>query len=62
MKIIFLDIDGVLALAFGSMKRNNKWDAYPFDKKAVKVLNKILKETGAEIVLSSYLLNHFSFN
>mgnify|MGYP002360174241 FL=1 len=59
MKIIFLDIDGVLALAFGSMNRNNKWDAYPFDRKAVKVLNKILKETGAEIVLSSDWKHHY---
>jgi len=59
MKIIFLDIDGVLALAFGSMKTNNKWDAYPFDKKAVKVLNKILKETDAEIVLSSDWKHHY---
>lgn len=60
MKIIFLDIDGILALAFGSMKTDNKWDAYPFDKKAVKVLNKILKETDAEIVLSSDWKHHYS--
>lgn len=54
MKIIFIDIDGVLATApCWSMNTDNKWNAYPFDKKAVKVLNKILEETGAEMVLSS---------
>jgi hypothetical protein len=54
MKIIFIDIDGVLATApCWNMSRDNKWDAYPFDKKAVKVLNEILSETGAEMVLSS---------
>ena len=54
MRIIFLDIDGVLATSacYGRGK-NNKWDAYMFDHKAVAVLNFALQETGAEIILTS---------
>lgn len=60
MKIIFLDIDGVLATSpCWNMKTDNKYNAYPFDKKAVKVLNKILKETDAKIVLSSDWKYHY---
>ena len=61
MKIIFIDIDGVLATApCWHMSQDNKWGAYPFDKKAVKVLNEILKETGAEMVLSSDWKHHYT--
>ena len=61
MKIIFIDIDGVLATApCWNMSQDNKWNAYPFDKKAVKVLNEILKETGAEMVLSSDWRYHYT--
>jgi hypothetical protein len=54
MKIMFLDIDGVMCTSscYGRGK-NNKWDSYMFDHKAVAVLNFILQETGAEIILSS---------
>ena len=54
MKVIFLDIDGVMCTSscYGRGKEN-KWDAYMFDHKAVAVLNFILQETGAEIILSS---------
>jgi len=54
MKVIFLDIDGVLATTscYGKGK-NNKWGSYMFDQKAVVYLNFILNETGAEIILSS---------
>lgn len=63
MKLIFIDIDGVLATApCWNMSQDNKWNAYPFDKKAVKVLNKILEETGAEMVLSSDWKYHYSLN
>lgn len=63
MKIIFIDIDGVLATApCWNMSQDNKWNVYPFDKKAVKVLNKILEETGAEMVLSSDWKYHYSLN
>ena len=51
---MFLDIDGVMCTSscYGRGK-DNKWDAYMFDHKAVAVLNFILQETGAEIILSS---------
>lgn len=53
MKIIFLDIDGVLSLGWVK-KIQTKWgEIYKFDTKAVQTLNEILDETGAEIVLSS---------
>lgn len=54
MKVIFLDIDGVLATTSCYGKgANNKWGAYMFDQKAVIYLNYIISETGAEIILSS---------
>ena len=65
MKILFLDHDGVLCLSdnWGGRSKKKGYDSNPetplsirmdnFDAKAVKVLNKILEETGAEIVVSS---------
>jgi hypothetical protein len=63
-KIIFLDIDGVLAtnkqfrMNRKKFQEKNKWAyednvPYPFDEKCVKILNEILDETDAEIVLTS---------
>lgn len=63
-KIIFLDIDGVLAtdkqfmLNRKKFQEKNSWAydnnvPYPFDDKCVKILNDILKQTDAEIVLTS---------
>ena len=63
-KIIFLDIDGVIATdkEFFTNRTNfqKKHEVagklripYPFNAKAVGVLNEILEATGAEIVLSS---------
>ena len=63
MKLIFIDIDGVLATApCWHMSKNNIWNAYPFDKKAVKVLNEILEKTGAEMVLSSDWKFHYDLD
>lgn len=61
MKVIFLDIDGVLATTscYG-VARKNKWDSYKFDEKCVTVLNFILQETGAEIILSSDWRRHYT--
>jgi hypothetical protein len=68
MKVIFLDHDGVTCLAnnWGSRFKKKDRSKYTseiempvefrfdnFDKKAIKVLNEILEETGAEIVVSS---------
>lgn len=63
MKIIFLDIDGVMCTSscYGKGK-NNKWDAYMFDSKCVSLLNWILLETGAEIILSSDWRHHHTLS
>jgi hypothetical protein len=53
MKLIFLDIDGVLATEEDSWIPPHELYAYPFDPKNVRILNEILEITGAEIVLSS---------
>jgi hypothetical protein len=50
MKVIFLDIDGVLVTS-ETLQRKNK--TRHFCEKAVAQLNRILQETDAEIVLSS---------
>lgn len=59
-KVIFLDIDGVLATEtnrslFAPKKLwIEKFDrCYPFDPICVEILNEILNETDAEIILSS---------
>lgn len=54
MKVIFLDHDGVICLAdnWGSrFKKNTVFD--DFDPPAINVLNSIIEETDAEIVVSS---------
>jgi hypothetical protein len=51
MKIIFLDIDGVLVL--DEAGEPHPEHAHPFDKGCVGALNEILNETNAMIVLSS---------
>lgn len=62
MKIIFLDIDGVLNCENWYKKRYEETEgdlfasAYPyyeFDKTLVLNLNRIIKETGAKVVVSS---------
>lgn len=49
MKLIFLDIDGVLVTTRSLMDGNE----YRFDKECVKNLLEILTVTGAKIVISS---------
>jgi hypothetical protein len=71
MKVIFLDIDGVLATHKQYMMNRKKFQdknsiakelniPYPFDPKCVKVFNQILDATDADIVLSSDWKLHFS--
>lgn len=50
MKVVFLDIDGVLN-TLRSMTAQKK--SRPFDREAVAALNRLLRETGARIVVSS---------
>ena len=58
-KAIILDIDGCIAttkqmlLSYKSKSYIKKYNVYPFDKKCVNILNKILNVTSAEIILSS---------
>lgn len=57
MKVIFLDIDGVLNTGwwYTQMDRNTPKDkyGYAFDPNSVANLKKIIDETGANIVISS---------
>lgn len=62
MKVVFLDIDGVLNSESWARGRFDKIDAhsiaaqypyYEFDPESVKWLNYITEETGAKIVISS---------
>ena len=72
-KIIFLDIDGVVALDkqffMNRAKFHSKHPAmaelrvpYPWDEGACKVLNEILDATDAEIVLSSDWRLHWNLD
>lgn len=65
MKVLFLDHDGVICLSnnWGGRFKKKGFDSNPetpmdirmdnFDDKAVKILNKIIDETGCELVISS---------
>lgn len=61
MKVIFLDIDGVLNSQLWYSKRrnfntgevNDKYPFYEFDPDAVIQLNRIIKETNSKMVISS---------
>jgi hypothetical protein len=53
MKIIFLDIDGVIAIEESSTLKWHDEFSYPFDVTCVAIFNRILKKTSAEIVLTS---------
>ena len=57
-KVLFLDIDGVLNHddwfdSDGYKKNESGWQKSMFDPKCVARVNHILKETGAELVVSS---------
>lgn len=73
MKIIFLDIDGVLATDKEFMTNRTKFRTkypemnelkvpYPWNKGAVEVFNEILDATDAEIVLSSDWKLHWNLD
>lgn len=55
MKVIFLDIDGVMNTDFSEsyVKADNGWTYIGIDNSKVKELKRIVDTTGAEIVLSS---------
>lgn len=66
MKVIFLDNDGVVCLSTEWGRRyNRKFEGLaqildPLNKKAIEVLNEIIRETDAEIVVSSDWKYHAS--
>ena len=58
MKVLFLDHDGVICLSNNWGSRYKKKEGMDsrfdkFDRKAITVLNEIIKETDCEIVISS---------
>lgn len=60
---LFLDIDGVLAVPSAKQVRRKHWydeSTYPFTPACVKLLNALLRTTGAEIVLSSTWRLHYT--
>ena len=64
MKIIFLDIDGVLNSAEYMSFKQEEWnsgdDSKMIDENSVSLLNKIVQETGAKVVISSSWRLHFT--
>lgn len=67
IKLIFLDIDGVLnSHAFwdvATQAERHKEEGFPMcdiDRNAVEILNELIAETGAKIVISSSWRNLFS--
>lgn len=55
MKVIFLDIDGVLhTFGYdGSIAKSKSTGSFSFDRRCVEELNKLVSETKARIVISS---------
>jgi len=63
MKLLFVDIDGPLATdGCSDVKFKTKWhnNLYKMNPSCVKILNEILEETGAEMILSSDWKLHFT--
>jgi hypothetical protein len=63
MKLIFVDIDGPLATdGCSDVKIKTKWHNYLYKMNpvCVRILNEILEETGANMILSSDWKNHFT--
>ncbi len=61
---LFLDIDSVMVTStqYYSKKLHPKYQTYPFDKKCVQVLNKIIEEVNPVIILSSDWKLHFELH
>lgn len=59
MKLLYTDIDGVLALGSEFNRKMTKWGyIYKFNAKAVKIYNEILEVTDAWPVISSDWKHH----
>jgi len=60
MKLIFLDIDGVMTSNADRKSSHNEGKTYPFSSACVEVLNRILDSTQARIILTSSWRTVFS--
>jgi len=60
MKVIFLDIDGVMTSNLLNEEINKSTSIYPFAKECVNVLNEILRSNKSRIVLTSSWRTVFS--
>lgn len=65
MKIIFLDIDGVMVPDYQKVNdqafpKDNDWDAKPFSQKGMITLNNAILSTDARVVISSDWRKHYS--
>lgn len=61
MKFLYTDIDSVLSLGSEMTAHSTPWGLLnKFNKKAVKIYNEILKETGAIPIISSDWKHHFT--
>lgn len=56
MKVLFLDVDGVLN--YREWFRIHGREDYPLDPVCIELVQRIIKETGCKIVLSSTWRNH----
>lgn len=61
MRILFLDIDGVLVLDAHKSKEQGPHGHDPFFKPSIDVLNNIISTTNCEIVISSGWRRFFDF-
>lgn len=60
-KFIYLDLDGVLCLGSEIHPKLTQWGyVHRFNAKAVKLFNQILKETDADIIISSDWKHHYT--
>lgn len=59
--ILFLDIDNVMVISSNCNHLHSKYMTESFDQKCVNVLNEIIKETNASIILSSDWKENRSF-
>jgi hypothetical protein len=61
LKFLYLDIDGVLCLGSEIHPKLTEWGyVYRFNAKAVNILNQILQQTEADIIISSDWKEHYS--
>lgn len=62
MKVLFLDVDGVLntrkTVVSAAKRATQKIPEWPLDKPCLEQLERIIRETGCKVVISSAWRNH----